>query len=631
MNLHLIDDALRTNRSWDFLGICALGRGQALSTTLGFASDKPLKNTVMVSRNGDWVVVWNPDWNERVHVAQLAPVSVVVIGPPWISPSLSEKNVAAYIARGLYSNVPLTSLLAQMDSGFLVMTWNDASRIGTLATDPVGRFTLYYSASNGQFVWASHPWLVAILAGSEVQLSQEALNIYFALKGIPAPWSLLKGVRKLPPGHLLTIKETGVEIGEYFPLGKERTYESSFLEAQEELICRLRSSIEQCASNSSPIGVFLSGGLDSTTLTILSCRIAPVHAFSVGYTPRYYADESEHAASVARSLGVPIGIQRFSPTDVAGLLDGILAYLPEPVADMALLPQAFLASYASQYVKIVLDGTGADAILGGSNKFVAEHYRRFYTRVPRIVRRGLIYPLVQSLPSSRCWPLTNRIRQLQVFIRGAEISSSEERTFLWSVFFPQAILKKVLSTSWALDRDFGADILRDLVGRCADCENVSRISYMTLRGITAGVELPKLAVVERASGLFIHLPFLSNGVVEFALSLPDSYKVGGGYGKLVLREAFKRIAPQSLTLRRKANFSPPIGHWLTGQLRELFWETVVSEEGIFNIDTIRRMWQEQRVGWRDWSAELWAIFMFQRWWKHVKVQGRAYGAGMGRV
>lgn len=614
--MNLIDTALKTDGFWDFLGICTLGRNQIFPAAL--TSDA--KNTIIVSKNRDWGLVWNPNYTERICVAQLDSVSVAVIGPPWISPPLSGKNIATYIAERLYSNASLMSLLAQMDGGFLVMIWNDATRTGTLATDPIGRFTLYYSASNEQFIWASHPWPVAILAEGKAQLSQEALNIYFALKGVPAPWSLLKGVRKLPPGHLLTVKETGIEVQEYFSL-EGGTFTGSFLEAQEELICKLRHSIEQCTSDSSPMGIFLSGGLDSTTLTILSCQIAPVRAFSVGYTPRYYADESEHAASVARSLGVPIEIQRFSPADVTGLLDGILAYLPEPVADMALLPQAFLASYASQSVKIVLDGTGADAILGGSNKFVAEYYRCFYVRVPRIVR-GLIYPLVQSLPSSRRWPLTNRIRQLQVFVRGAEISSSEERILFWSIFFPQAILRKILSTNWVLDRDFGADILRDLAKRCRDCENVSRISYMTLRGITAGVELPKLAAVERASGLFIHLPFLSNGVVKFALSLPDSYKVSRGHGKLVLREAFQRIAPPSLTLRRKANFSPPIGQWLTGQLQELFWETVASEEGIFNIHTIRRMWQEQRIGWRDWSAELWAIFMFQRWWKHVTVQGK---------
>lgn len=620
MNPHLIDAALKTNRSWDFLGACTLEQSQIFPAVFGLIPEKSLKNTATVSESGDWFVAWNPDCNDRVYVAQAGPISVVVIGPPWLSPSLPEKNVAAYIARGLHSNVPLTSLLTQMDNGFLVMTWNDATKIGALATDPIGRFALYYSTSTGQLVWASHPLPVAILSRSEIQLSQEAVNIYFSLKGIPAPWSLLKGVRKLPPGHLISIKKTGIEVKEYFHLETVGTYEGSFLEAQEELIHRLRGSIEKSISNFRHVGVFLSGGLDSTTLTILSCQIAPVLALSIGYAPRYYADESEHAASIARSLGVPIEIHRFLPTDVIALLDKTLAYLPEPVADTALLPQMFLASYASQSVRVVLDGTGADAILGGSNKFVAEHYRHFYVRIPQVVRRGLIYPLVWSLPSSRRWPLTNWIRQLQVFIKGAEILSSEERIFFWSMFFPQAILKKVLSTSWALDRNIGADILRDLIGRCGDQENVSRISYMTLRGITAGVELPKLAAVERVSGLFIHLPFLSNGLVEFALSLPDSYKVSGGHSKLVLREAFKRIAPQSLVQRRKANFSPPAGEWLTGQLRELFWETVAPGEGVFNIDTIRRMWREQHVGWRDWSIELWAIFMFQRWWKHIRKQ-----------
>ena len=528
--------------------------------------------------------------------------------------------MAVCVVNALRSNTPLRDLLDQMDGGFLVMTWNDATRTGVIATDPVGRLALYYSASNGKFVWASHPWPVAILTRGKAQLDREALNIYLGLKGIPAPWSILEDVRKLPPSHLLVIKETGIEVEERFLFSLEETYKGSFLEAQEELLSRLRGSIERCVRSSQPIGVFLSGGLDSTTLTALSCQMTPVRAFSVGYIPRYYADESECAASVARSLDVPIEIHRFSPADVTNLLDNLLDYLPEPVADMALLPQAYLASYASRSVKVVLDGTGADAILGGSNKFIAEHFRHFYMRVPRMIRRGLIHPSIQILPSSRCWPLTNRIRQLQVFIRGAEISSDEGRTLSWSTFFPQTLLKKVLPANWVLDQDVGVDILRDLIRRYGDQSNVSKISYMTLRGITSGVELPKLAAVERASGLFIHLPFLSNNLVGWALSLPDAYKVSGGQGKLVLREASKRIVPQRALQRRKANFSPPIGQWLTNQLRELFWETLGSEEGIFNTDVVRRMWQEQRVGWRDWSAELWAIFMFQWWWKQNKAR-----------
>lgn len=574
----------------------------------------------VASSGGEWFVAWNPNYNERICVAQLGSISVVVIGPPWLNPDPSEKNTASYIAQEMFSKKPLARILTQLDGEFLVMTWDDTTRTGSLATDPVGRFALYYSTTNGQVVWASHPWLVASLTRGEIQLSQEALNIYFALKGIPAPFSLLQGTYKLPPGHLLTIRETRVEIEEYFPLRGGRTYEGSLLEAQEELIHRLKDSIEKCAGTFQPIGIFLSGGLDSTTLTALSHQISPVRAFVVGYTPRYYADESEHAASVARSLGVPIEIYRFSPADVTSLLDRILTCLPEPVADMALIPQTFLASYASQSVRVVLDGTGADAILGGSNKFIAEHYRRFYVRVPQIVRRGLMYPLVQSLPSSRHWPITNRIRQMQIFIKGAEILSDKERTFFWSMFLPKAAIKTVLSADWALDQDIGTDILQDLIERYGDQGNVSRISYMTLRGITAGVELPKLSAVERMSGLFLQLPFLSNSVIEFALSLPDSYKVEGGRGKLVLREALRRIVPQPLVQRRKANFSPPIGEWLTGPLRELFWETIISSEGIFNVEMIRRMWREQRVGWRDWSAELWAIFMFQQWWKHVKTQ-----------
>lgn len=566
-------------------------------------------------------MAWNPDCSERVSFAQSGPISAIVLGPPWLVPSSSGKNGASYLVEGLRTNIPIDSLLAQMDGEFVAMTWDESTQTGVIAADLVGRSILYYSASADRVVWASHPVTVATLTSDEVELNREVLNIYFALKGVPAPWSLLKGVKKLFPGHFLHIHDTGVEVKEYLTI-ERKTYDGSFIEAQEELIQKIKCSIAQCAESPHPIGVFLSGGLDSTVLTAIAREFAPVRAFSVGYLPSYYTDETGQAVLTARLLNVPIEVYRFSPLEIEPLLDKTVAHLPEPVADMAFLPQSFLASHASLFLKFVLDGTGADAILGGSNKFVAEHYRHIYIRVPQLLRKGL-YHLLRFLPTSRRWSLTNRLRQLEIFIRGAEIPYSEERTFFWSLFFSHALLQKVLSADWALEQDIGTEILHNLMLQYGENkESVSRVSFMTLRGITAGVELPKLAAIERVSGLFIHTPFLSKDVLTLALSLPDSYKVSGPHGKVVLREASKRIVPHQTLQRRKMNFSPPIGQWLTAYLRELFWETLSQDEGIFNIHTIRRMWQEQRTGWKDWSAELWAIFMFQYWWTQVKHMGK---------
>lgn len=615
MSRSLVEIPQGVKGRWDFLGACILRPGQAFPWRP--ITDKHL-DAGTISKSNRWFVLWRPDYAERVSTAHTDSISVVVIGSPWISQSAREEKPAAYIASRLHNNTPLTNLLAQMDGEYLLMVWDDTAQTGVIATDPVGRSTVYYHASNGQVIWASHPETVAILGGKEVQIDQQSLNAYFALKGVPAPWSMVKDVSKLPPGHVLTLKDP-VEIRGYFSLKKSR-FDRSFTEAQEELIHGLRCSIERCSKSSGfqTLGIFLSGGIDSATLAAIARELTPVCAFSVGYFPHYYTDETKESTVTASSLGVPIKICRFSPADAINLLDKTAAYLPEPVADMALLPEVFLASYASQFVKLVLDGTGADAILGGSNKFIAEFYRRFYMGIPRVLRRGLIYPLLQFVPTSRRWPLTNRLRQLAIFVKGAEIPSVEERALFWSTFFPYTLLQKVLLAEWMLDQDIAVEILRDLLQEYGDQESISSISHMTLRGITAGVELPKLAAVERISGIFIHTPFLSSEVITLAFSLPDSFKVSGAYGKIVLREAARRIVPPQVLQRRKKNFSPPIGQWLTNQLREIFWETLASGEEIFNIDTLRRMWWEQRAGYRDWTAELWAIFMFQRWWNQVR-------------
>lgn len=479
---------------------------------------------------------------------------------------------------------------------------------------------LYYTVEEGGVIWSSHPQPIGILyRNGRLQISREGLNLYLLLKGIPAPWTLLAKVFKTPGGRVIKIGPSGIAVSNYWPESAIEPYADSFPVAQKALRDQLYRSIQLCVEDASaPVGIFLSGGLDSTIVASVARHLAPVFAFSVGYFPRSIGDETKYAALAAKGLGIPIEIHRFSPSDAVGLVQQINASLPEPVADMALLPEVFLALHIPREIKVVLDGTGADALLGGSPKFLAEYYRAFYMHLPPILR-AIIKPLLQALPATRRWSFTRTIYRGQHFIQGAEIPSWEERIIFWSRFIPPPLLSKILLPEWVLDKDLGGEILLDLLGRFpseayADFPGrVALVSYMTLSAISSSVEFPKLSAVEQQSDIRVCTPFLSPAMVEFALALPDLYKVHSARGKVILRETFRKELPPAVLHRSKANFNPPIGQWLTKELRELFWETMKQDSGLFNIYTIRRMWYEHSSGWRDWSSELWAIFMLQSW------------------
>ena len=515
--------------------------------------------------------------------------------------------------------VSLGKIQTQLGSG-LSIAWDDSSQDVILAGDPVGRQVLYYYVEDGGVIWSSHPQPIGLLSrNGSLQISREGLNLYLLLKGIPAPWTLLAEVFKTPGGRVIKIGPSGIAVSNYWPQGAIEPYADAFPVAQKVLKDQLYRSIQLCIEDVlSPLGVFLSGGLDSTIIASVTRHIAPVYAFSVGYFSYSIGDETKYAALAAKELGIPIEICRFSPSDAVGLMQQINASLPEPVADMALLPEVFLALHIPREIKVVLDGTGADALFGGSSKFLAEYYRAFYMHLPSILR-AIIKPLVQALPATRRWSFTRTIYRAQHFIQGAEIPSWEERTVFWSRFIPPPFVSNLLLPEWALDKDLGGEILLNLLRQPLSEAHidfpghVARVSYMTLRAISSSVEFPKLSTVEQHSNVRVRTPFLLPAMVEFALALPDIYKVRSARGKVILRETFKEDLPPAILHRPKANFNPPIGQWLTKELRELFWETMKQDSGLFNIQTIRRMWYEHTSGWRDWSSELWAIFMLQSW------------------
>lgn len=583
----------------------------------------PPSKTCLVIRSdqGLWFFEWDDIPQVKIH--QTKSGVLVVVGSANLRPALQGElfDFTDQVALLLEQGHHLQSILANADGEFVLLYWDSSTGEMFLATDAIGRQVLYYMTRPGGVIWASHPQCLANLTNTTPQIDKTALNLYFSLKGVPAPWSLIAGVHKVRPGCILRLSRTGLQEYEYWQLSKKvhKPYIGDVESAQSELIESLREIVRCYLKGVSyPVGIFLSGGLDSTSIAAIALKEGvPLQAFSVGYSPSWRGDESRYAVLAAHELGIPIEVVRFSSRHLVELIQEVVGELPEPIADPAFLPQLFLARYAAGAVTVMLDGTGADALFGGSNKYLVEHYGQIYARIPYLLRR-VIAVVSSILPSSRHWLVTDWLRKWQLFVKRAELPQ-EERSLLWSQFLPRSQITQLLSPEWLDNAYPGEKYLQEYYQRI-EIDKVSATSLITLKCIQPWVELRKLSAIEQDAGISIRTPFLSTALVEFGLRLPGSYKVQNAQGKVILRKACKDLVPLVVLQRRKTNFVPPVSRWIGRELREVFWETMLQETGLFNLKTIRRMMQEHIWGWRDWSSELWSIFVLQYWWIHQKVR-----------
>ncbi len=528
-------------------------------------------------------------------------------------------DLFVYCARQLDTGRTLASLLQDLEGSFAFISWDPASNALSFAIDKVGNRNLYYACEGNVLYCADHlRWICEMTRSKEPDV--ESLHLYLGLKGIPAPWTPVAGIKKAVPGRIASFRPDGLSEEIYWnPLANaEGEYCGSVDEAGECLSEKLSHSIEAFSSSCSQttVGVFLSGGLDSAMLAALAHRQGiPLKAFTAGYTPAYRTDETQYAALAAQQLGIAHQVCRLDTAKIPALIQKECKDLPEPVADPSFWPQVNLAQQMIGQVGGVLDGTGADSLLGGSNKYAVKKYSDLYRKIPRYLRENLIAPISAFLPSSRRSKLTDWFRLWQVFIRGSELSEQDQLIY-YSRFLQAEDVSGLLKDSWYLDRDLCCELLNHFHSEVDPLRGVAAAGYMTFKAVQPWVELLKLNGIERSTGLSVHKPFLFSPVIEFNLSLPDSFKVKDGKRKYVQHKACERLVPNEILRRSKANFSPPVGRWLH-DLRQMVIDSILETDSPFNPKTIRHWYRQQDNGWRDWQSELWAMFMWQTWWNEL--------------
>jgi asparagine synthase (glutamine-hydrolysing) len=491
---------------------------------------------------------------------------------------------------------------------FAVALWDAQQRRLVLARDRYGIKPLYYRTDpGGGLEFASE---LRALPRGEIDL--DALEAFLAFNSIPAPLTIFREVRKLPPGHLLVWEagETRVErFARPAPAALDDLRDDDEGELIEELRARLRDSVRAHLVSDVPVGVLLSGGIDSSALTALAAQESPepVRTFSIGFEERSF-DELGDARLVAERYGTQHRELVLRP-DAALLLPALAEAFDEPFADSSALPTYLVSQLAAQDVKVALSGEGGDELFGGYYTYVADQLALRAGGVARLAR-----PLVERLPTSTARASFDY--KAKRFVRGAHLPPLE-RHHAWKEIFSPDARAELTGRRHGFDP---VDLYRARFAETEGAEPLARLQDVDLGIYLVDDLLVKTDRASMAHSLEARLPFLDPAVTNFAAALPAKHRVHGLRKKVLLRKAVAPLVPNEIVRGKKRGFSIPAAAWLRGELEPFARETLSPEtlrrQGLFRPEAVTALLDRHVAGKEDLSRQLWGLLAFTLWHEH---------------
>jgi len=580
----------------------------------------PLGHQPMHSMGGRYVVTFNGE----IYNFQALRQELGARGHTFRGRSDTEVLLAAICEWGVRPAVE------RFNGMFAFALWDRADRTLHLVRDRAGEKPLYYGWFGGTLLFGSELKALRAHPAFHPEIDRDALALFLRHGYITAPHTIYRGVCKLPPGTLLNLKAGGGHqlapvqywsAREAAARGLNAPFAESFERAVEEFDALLRDAVKLRMEADVPLGAFLSGGIDSSTVVALMQAQSPrpVKTFAIGFQePRY--NEAPHAAAVARHLGTEHTELYATPAEALAVIPQLPALYDEPFADCSQIPTHLVAALTRKHVTVSLSGDAGDELFGGYRRYArGPALWRAVSRTPPAVRRALrralslrhgplaaaVNPLVRRWTGKRSF--TERCRQAEEIL--ALRSATELHRYEMSFWKHPA--EVVLGGS-----EPAIPALREPPARL-DADVGHLWMYLDLVTYLPDDILVKVDRASMAVSLESRIPLLDHRVIEFAWRLPLSYKLRGGESKRVLRQVLRRYVPDELVARRKQGFGIPLAAWLRGPLRSwaeaLLDERRLRTEGFFDAGAIRRKWTEHVAGGTSWDYDLWAVLMFEAW------------------
>ncbi|HEV7699689.1 MAG TPA: asparagine synthase (glutamine-hydrolyzing) [Pyrinomonadaceae bacterium] len=505
---------------------------------------------------------------------------------------------------------------------FAIALWDSRRKKLILARDRFGEKPLYYGIFAGKLLYASEP--KALLAHPSVkrELDLDALREYLSFDYVPAPRSIYKGISKLPAAHILVVENGEIRTRRYWNMSwqkpeRQRGVNGTGLTAKAtELRELLSDAVRMRLVSDVPLGILLSGGVDSSTVAAFATQHASekVKTFSIGFEEDSF-DESKYARQVAHHLGTEHYEATLSVETAADLIGDIGTWLDEPLSDGSLIPTFMLARFVRHHVTVALGGDGGDELFAGYPMYYGHKVAKAYSRLPAFIRSGVVAPIVNRLPvSTKNLSFEYRAKR---FVRSSTWDAVR-RHHSWFGSFSLDEQDALLSPH--VRENSSGDVYkdaRDLLALCDACDEVEQMQFLDINFYMAEDILTKVDRAAMAVSLETRAPFLDPRIAQFAASLPLNYKLHGSQGKYILKKALKPLLPQNILHRKKKGFGIPIADWLKGRLNPLMHDLLdekrLREQGLFDPAFVTQLIREHETGVASNHKQLWTLVVFQLW------------------
>lgn len=523
----------------------------------------------------------------------------------------------------------------KLNGMFAIAIWDGRAGKLILARDRFGKKPLYYALLGSALVFASEPKAILTYPGMRRELDFDACAAYLTHEYVPSPRSIYRGISKLEPGSFLVWENGRMRRESYYHI----TFGDGGAPMREEegigeLDRLLTDAVEARLVSDVPLGVFLSGGLDSSTVAYYAQRSAGerVKTFSIGFTDPAF-DESAHARAVAAHLGTDHHEEILDADQFRDLIPEIFSKLDEPLADPAIIPNFLLSRFSRKTVTVALGGDGGDEIFMGYPTFQAHRLANALEKLPAAIREGIIEPVVNRLPVSLGhWSFDYRLKR---FLAGLGFPPGH-RDLVWiGAFRPDELSVLLTPDAYAQVRDAGFTLEDRYLADVRNRPLLERAAYLYQK-----TYLPDdiLALKDRASmfvSLELRAPLLDYRVVDFANHLPIRMKLRRFTSKYLLKKLMTPRLPPETVWRKKKGFGVPVARWLSGSGRELVLDTLspgsLRDTGLFNVAAVERLIREHFEKRADHRKQLWALLVFMWWREQWHRPGNGARAAVGSI
>ncbi len=538
--------------------------------------------------------------------------------------NLEEKGVVFYTNSDTEAIVNLYQLygadcLQHLRGMFAFAIWDETEQSLFIARDRIGKKPLLYShQSNGDLIFGSE--FKALLQHPNVsrEVDFEAIDAYLSFSCVPAPLTAFKAIRKLEPGHWMLWKSGEIKIERYWLPDFSKKISISEEDAIDETTRILRESVKLRMISEVPLGAFLSGGVDSSIVVALMAEesSAPVKTFSIGFEEQDYS-ELKYAKIVANHVGAEYNEFVVKPNALE-ILPMLVEHYGEPYADSSAIPTYYVSKETRNFVTVALNGDGGDESFGGYERYAAMRLAENYQKVPKIFRKALVNPLLNSLPSSEL--KRSRARDLKRFVNSAE-KSEVERYFSWMCAIQPEMKAEFYTDDFKakLNGNNTSSFLQRYFDKAENLGTIDKLLFVDQQTYLPNDLLPKVDIASMAVSLEARSPFLDHKIIEFAASLPENLKMNKLTPKYLLKKVAAKLVPSEVIYRKKMGFGVPLGNWFRGEMKNFVQEVLLSEKclkrGILKPELYQKLVGEHINGEFDHAPKLWTLLMLELWFQ----------------